>query len=227
VNSFDKAQQVNQSVIDKWPKTTSAMNAQLGIVKVHFAKDDSSNAGTAFDKAITDYKDISSMPQTVFMFAEGYWNKALAERNRVIASAQPTTLKTIISDKGKEHYTDTRNLMEKYLKSLPETEMAPEACMLSAESSRSLGEYDKAIANYQKFVDTWPTHRFAFHCQYCIGQIYQELARNGGMTRTEANALTKDAYEKVIAKYPDSGAAPGVRQWLAEYNKRIDQGDNR
>jgi TolA-binding protein len=229
-NSFDKAQQVNQSVIDKWPKTTSAMNAQLGIVKVHFAKDDSANADSALDTLIADYKDtyLTELSQAVLDTGEAYWKKGLSYsieiqiqyvRNKAMGMAVSSDENNKARRGGKAgaQYTKALAIWGKMLEQLPDSPRADWNHHLLAECYNHQGEYDKAIYHYQQVLDKYPDFVHAWIDQDKIIKIYQSMQVKGEITQAEAGILLEPAFKNILAKYPDCPIAKRARDWLDSY----------
>jgi TolA-binding protein len=229
VNNFDKAQQVNQSVIDKWPKTTSAMNAQLGIIKVHFAKDDSSNANSALDTLIADYKDNDQLPRAVLMFGEGYYNQGV----KLNQSKAPPGIymnpskKAVPEDKDKAQNKFKQSLAI-WLKIAGPAEansikadyaMTAEYYDYAGVCSNRLGEYEKAISYYEHVLEKWPKYDAAWNIPIQIAQIYERLQADGTITGQKADDLIKAAYQKAIDNYPDSPAAKAAKVMIDKYEQ--------
>jgi TolA-binding protein len=215
---YDKAGELEQTVITKWPKTDSAMNAQLGIVKIHFAKDDLDNANTALDTVITDYNDNPQLSLTMFNFGEQYWNKAVSDSRQ--KNATPKSGK-IITDKTKEYFANAQFVWNRVSKDLPESQWAPYACRYTAESYRILKQYDKAIEYYQKVVDNWPNYEFAWLAQFQIVQLYMNLFKQKAMSLEDSEAATATALIRLLELYPDCPVAANAQKMLANVQRNI------
>lgn len=61
------------------------------------------------------------------------------------------------------------------------------------------GDYQKAIAGFHSFADTYPTSSLASNAQYWLGEAYY-------VTRDYQNAIA--AFQKVTIDYPDSRKSP-------------------
>jgi tetratricopeptide (TPR) repeat protein len=231
VNNFDKAQQVNQSVIDKWPKTTSAMNAQLGIVKVHFAKDDLPTADTALDTLIADYKDtyLTELSQAVLDTGEAYWKKGLLysieigrQYNKTHIFNTPQSFAAMRKARvggiaGKE-ISKALITWEKLIAIMPDSSMADWNYHLAAECYNYCDEYSKAIEYYQKVLDKWPKFTHAWIDQHKIISIYERMEFDGIISKTEAESAIYEGYTNLIKQYPDCSLVPMAQKWLNNYN---------
>jgi TolA-binding protein len=235
-NSFDKAVEVEQSVIAKWPKTTSAMNAQLGIVKVHFAKDDSSNADSALDTLIADYNDNKQLPQAILDTGEQYWKKGLdysieigkqytkSNSNNFVFSNLEDFIacrKAMAGGKAGEQYTKALAIWGKMLEKMPDSSMSDWANHLTAECYKACRDYTKALEYYRNILNKWPNFIHAWADQYRIAEVYDSMWMEGQLSREKTESAKAAAYENLLKKYPTCPVAINVQQWLKYYYEQL------
>jgi len=97
---------------------------------------------------------------------------------------------------------------------MPESEYGAEGSLHSADACRRLGEYDKALGLYQLLVDNWPNHKYAAYAQFRVAHTCQDLVNRKIMSEEVGESLMRQAYERILADYPDSGMAERARRWL-------------
>ncbi|RPJ78989.1 MAG: hypothetical protein EHM20_02550, partial [Alphaproteobacteria bacterium] len=66
-----------------------------------------------------------------------------------------------------------------------------------------LEKWDEAISNFQKVLDKWPDFLYACVCQDAIAGSYEVLRDTGKAPKEGINTLLEEAYEAILAKYPD------------------------
>jgi tol-pal system protein YbgF len=82
---------------------------------------------------------------------------------------------------------------------VPGSAAGEQASYDAAFSALKGGDYQKAIAGFHNFVDTYPTSSLASNAQYWLGEAYY-------VTRDYQNAI--GAFQKVTIDYPDSRKSP-------------------
>jgi TolA-binding protein len=88
---------------------------------------------------------------------------------------------------------------------------------------RRFGEYEKAITNYQKVVDSWPDYQYAWSAQYLIGSCYEKLKYYNILPESEADPKIEQAYKAVVENYPDSAMVPSAYLKLGYLNLKRGQ----
>jgi tetratricopeptide (TPR) repeat protein len=208
VSEYDKTLSLYQTILELWPASEQALWTKAGMARIDVARGDQVAAAKAIDNLITDFSDRAALPHAVFAIGEEYYMQAVRkEKVGRIAEAR-------------DHFTKAIAVCERVITQLPETShTTPEALHLSGECYRRLGQHQSAMRHYQTIIDAWPQYKSAWHIQFMIGRTYQHLKRAGVIQESEADLLTKDAYERVIEEYPDCPAARGASNWLHHYNE--------
>jgi hypothetical protein len=106
---------------------------------------------------------------------------------------------------------------------LPESPSTTQAYYLSARCYEKAGDYSKSIAFSRAVVEKWPEHQFAWNAQFCIASCYQGLVWSGQIPMEEGAAKVRQACEELLAKYPQSMAAPAAREILNRWQPRLPQ----
>ena len=218
----DMARKLHEYVIDTRSDSTD-LDARTYLATSNIASGNEAVAGKIIDSLFVDFKDNSKLPKSIFKIGEQYWNMALAERRKT----NPRPSKDIIgnpNNKTKELLIKAQAVWERIIKELPQTQTTAQAYEFIAECDRLLGQYQKAIENYQTIINDWPDYQAASYIQFKIGRTYRNLQRKGAIPESEAELLIKDAYEKLVTNYPDSDLARSALRWLDNYNKTSNKG---
>lgn len=116
-------------------------------------------------------------------------------------------------EKLKEAIKIFRKIVENY----PESEIAAEAQFDIGNSYRIQAtrlyqpqeNYTQAIKEYQKFVSSYPNHRYVIRAYMLMGFCHKEMLNFG---------LAKEMYQKVIKDYPTSKEVKVAQLELANLN---------
>jgi TolA-binding protein len=75
---YDKACELYQYVINKWPGTEKAMWSQTNMGNIKLELGDENAARAIFDKVLADFAGHPVLPKAVNLMAYGYYRKALS-----------------------------------------------------------------------------------------------------------------------------------------------------
>jgi len=210
--NYSRANELDQYIIDRWPQDVQAMWAKMDMAKTDIALGNYAAADKTVDILIADFNDLLEMPTAIFMLGEQYYNKAFSCENQGQTA------------EAKSHFQKAIAIWERIINELPESRFATaQAYDLSATCYRRLGEYEKAIEYYQIAVDNWPDYEYASHVQFMIGYTYDELMKSDVIPRSEAVPKIKEAYQRLVANYPEHLVPEAARNWL-EYTLNIYEG---
>lgn len=95
--------------------------------------------------------------------------------------------------------------------------------MTKAEDLYDKQEYDQAAAEYERFLELHPVHRWAPHAQFKLALCYAHRAGNVGRDPTMAEKA-KAAFERVLS-YSGTRYDEAARAKLAEVNRHLAQAD--
>jgi TolA-binding protein len=76
------------------------------------------------------------------------------------------------------------------------------------------GNYAKSIECYKKALDGYPDYKGRWNAQFMIGRNCEAMKKAGTMPGAEADGKIKEAYEQLLAEYPDCQAAKYAHKWL-------------
>jgi len=107
---------------------------------------------------------------------------------------------------GRGNYSDAADMLATGLERFPDD---PDTAVWAMQRIRYLkadGRYEEAIAEYERIARDFPDSTETAGALYCLGSVYQ----------TELNDLPKarDAYQRLIDRYPDSSYAEYARERL-------------
>ncbi len=199
---YDKAREYYQYILDHRPEGEYARWSRMGLATLDILPlievGNQTKTQAAIDSLITDFSDCPDMPDAIDLIVLGYHEKT--------SSAETSSSE------------DCRNLIsvwEKVTKRLPNLSFRyPDPYLLTADRYRQLGEYDKAIQNYNALLANWPDCKYAWHAHYLVGSTYQQMKNAGLISKVEADTATRRAYEQLVKESPGCKAAPMARRWL-------------
>jgi len=149
-------------------------------------------AQEALDSLIADFNGHPYLPEVVFRIGEEYYYRAFEDPDKCVK---------VISV---EYFKKPKDIWERIVAQWPESESIglKHAYYFAAVCYYRLGEYENALAYYQKVVGSWPDYEFAWSAQYLIGSCYERLRDSGVIPESEANVKSEEAYKAVVEKYP-------------------------
>jgi len=209
---YDKAEKYDQAriicgkILADYPGTDYALHAQKKLAITDFKEGNDIVALEALDKLITDFRYHTDLSDAVFEVGEEYYNEALQHENKEPAEQTKKSLQKAIA------------VWEKVITQLPHSDPTPCAYYFSAICYQGLGEYEKAIEYFRKVVTGWPDYGYAWNAQFMLGSIYENLAKSGVISESEAEPEIRAAYQQLLEKYPSCKAAKYVQRWLSLHN---------
>ena len=206
LEKYDKASQLYQYVIDNWSKTEHAMWAKADMAKLNILLGNEAAVEAALDSLIADFNDHPDLPEVVFVIGEQYYNEA-----RYI-KGDPN----LPEAEAKEHFQKTLTIWNRIIMELPQSNptVTANAYYFSARCYRQLGEYENAIEYYQIVVDNWPDYQYAWGALFKVGRIYEKMKKSRLISKSQADAEIKAAYEQLLEEYPNCKGAEHARHWL-------------
>ena len=143
------------------------------------------------------------------MLGEEYYYKATE------AGADPNS-----KAEAKDYYRKAKGVWERIITEPadPNAEITKDAYYFTGVCFRRMGEWEEAVAYYQKVVDDWPNYKYAWSAQYLIGNCYEKLRDSGSLPESEAEPLIEQAYKLVIENHPECSLAGHACLKLAEMN---------
>ena len=213
-----KARSLYNQVMDEWPSSEYVFNARAGLIKADIFDGSDTTVMTDINDLITDYKDKSELPFTVFQFGEQYWKMA----NDEFQKTNPELLgrNSVPNEAMKNKLLQAKTVWEKIINQLPDSDTKIQAYKFAAMCLQDLDNKEQAIAYYQTVIDKWPEYQDADYCQFMIGRLYSSLCMLGIITDSERDVKTEETYKQLVDNYPNSPYAKMAQKWLKSYEKR-------
>ena len=156
---------MEQHVLDKWPNTNYAMNAQIGIAKNHFAKDEMENAASAIDNLVAGYSDMEQLPREILMLGEGYYKKGLEiYKGDLPPEATKSPAQQANKQKLQKNFEKSLGIWLRTIAAIEANDFTADYAMTAeyyhyaGTCYKLMGQYEKAIDYYKKVVENWPEY---------------------------------------------------------------------
>lgn len=164
LEKYDRADQLDQFVIDNWPGDEQAMWAKMDMAKTNILLENDPAVEPAIDSLIADFNDHPKLAAAVFQIGEEYYNRALKRKNEGLGDEAQANFTKAIS-------IWARIIIEETPVNLPHT---PHAWYFSAVAFRHMGEYENAIECYQGVAANWPDYEYAWGALFAAGRSYEK-----------------------------------------------------
>ncbi len=203
---FDKAKTLYAKLIADYPGSTVAASSKRQLVSLGVIFKDANEVQHAFTSLMADINDGNGVSKQIFAVGEQYYLRAQSCEKRGDANGTKT------------NFAKAAQIWEEIIKRPVKSIITADAYYFGAYCYLRIGEYDKAIAYWQKIVADYPDYQYAWHAQQRIGNCYTTMANKGLITEEQAKAGFEDAYKQLLEKYPDCTAAKRVSGTLASLN---------
>ncbi len=208
LGNYGKANELDQYVIDHWPQDVQVMWAKMDMAKTNIALGNYTAVEKTINVLIADFNDHPEMPLAIFMMGEEYYNKAFRCENE----GRETEAKGL--------FTKAVVAWERIIPQLQKSDIIAYAYNVAADCYRRLGQQEKAMRYYQTVVDNWPNCEYAWNALFQMGRYWEELAKSGSLSESEAAPKIRNVYQQLLEKYPDCKAAEYARYWLSRHNSQ-------
>ena len=106
-------------------------------------------------------------------------------------------------------------LYEQFVQRFPEHAYAAKALAMIGRLTQQQGDNAGAIRKYERLLTSYPDSQYGDEAQFMVGFIYEENL--GELDKA------RNAYQKVIDRYPDSELATSARQLLPHVGKAAEE----
>jgi tetratricopeptide (TPR) repeat protein len=235
---YDEALANYGYVVQTWPGTEQAMEAQSGKVLAHISGKDYSAADAALNVLISKYSKGQDIEKIVKEIAGEY--RELDKNAKAIEAYKKVVENWPGSDEAVESQTYVAKLyisasddanaelaVEKLVAGFAKEDKVVEGVMEAAEEYGNASKHDKAGELYRRIVETWPDREEALWTQmgvvtsrlraWDLDGAEAELGRL--LTEFETNERLSDAVHEIVEEYRNTGAHEEGRQlfgWLLE-----------
>ena len=199
----DKKMKLLSNVFSASPDSQFYPEALFELGRSYVAKDDDANAFYCFNKLAESAKDTTYI-------AKAYIEMGSLSRNRSQFNEALEYYKAVVENMPMSGYSEdalaaiesicqTKNEPEEYLKYIESigkgaTKTADEKEQMifnAAEQNYLSGNYQKALASLQAYLDTYPAGKYAYNAEFYIADSYRNLGKL---------EQACDGYEKVIVE---------------------------
>jgi len=209
---YEDARQIYQYIVDNWPEDERAIWAQMGVTVMNARLGDPNAVEASFNKLLTNYADDPRLPTRVWDVGREYYAMGLEKE------------KAGLDREAASHFQDAMAVGEMMIEKFPQCSGTTDACFWLANSYRKWGRHEEMIESYERLLAVQPDYKYAWHIQFLVGYNYEKLGDRGIISKSEAMARTRAAYELVVQEYPDCPAAKAARNWL-EHHPASDKGE--
>jgi tetratricopeptide (TPR) repeat protein len=194
-----------QYLIDNYPNHDLVPLAKGGLAQLKIREGDERAGEAILERLLADYKDHPRLAEAMNLVALGYYQRArLAQGGGA-------------SD-GTDYYRKALQIWERVTRDLPQSPAVAQAYYHSAVVyHQELGEHQKALAYYQRLVDSWPKYEYAWHAQFFVGACCETLKNAGTIAPAEADEKIEKAYRAVLTDYPNCRKAGTAALKLGQY----------
>jgi len=121
---------------------------------------------------------------------------------------------TALDYETKEQYEDATKMLEKFVKTYPESDKADEALYkLGVIYANNLKDFNKSVNSYKRLVKNFPESNFVIQSTFMIGYRYANDIKDLDKA--------KEAYEGFLEKYPNHELATSVKWELDHLGQDI------
>ena len=208
---YQLAEAEYERIAQQYSASEQAGKAQLDVRKCQvlglFESGNDSGALAEIDSLITDFADSSYLAYAVSRkVAEKYYIEAFklqsqGSENQAVSMFQRSLIVWL-----------------KVISGVPVSGETTHALYWAADCHRKLGNYEQSIECYKKVANDYPAHKLASYALFSAGRNYANMKALRLLSKSEADAGTKAAYQRLADTYPDYKATKQVRSWLTRHN---------
>ncbi|MBW8039093.1 MAG: tetratricopeptide repeat protein [Planctomycetes bacterium] len=183
---YEKADELDQYVINKWPEDEQTMWAKMDMAKSDMALGNEATMQTTIDILIADFNDHPRLPTVLHRIGDTYqefkkYDHAVAAYRKVIEIVPNSELAADVQGAiGWTYYV--RRLYDqaiiewgKVVQNYPENKWTAHSQYWVAQSYYRKGDYEQALAGYQKVVEKYPDDKKVGACKKRIALLQRRL----------------------------------------------------
>jgi tetratricopeptide (TPR) repeat protein len=214
-----QAKRTYERIVQDYPDTTEADRAVLDVrrrvITDLINAGDANGAEVLMDEFVADFNGHPYAGACLGRVAIGYYKKGyelkFEERQY---------------EKAREHFEKAGDVYHQIImNNLEKGKDAGYLYYYAAATYQQLGQWEKAIENFQKVVDDYPNFEYVCGAQAGVGWCYEAMVKEGRIPKEQANPIIEQAYTKVLTNYPDCYVANYVAYQLAETS--LEKGDKK
>jgi len=199
-NQYEDAVNIYKQMIQKYPQDSFTKKAVVELsncmIQPLIEKGEHDKAIAAINKMFTDDPNNPQVLSVASRIAELYQTKSRE------FDKQGNTAETQAS------LARAAAILEIMIAKEPNAANIAETYNLAGDCYYRTGNYAKSVQCYEKIAES------DWNAQFMIGRNYEAMKKAGTMPAAEADGKIKEAYEQLLANYPDCQAAKRARKWL-------------
>jgi len=202
-----KAQDLYKRIAKSYPQSKEAPEAS-------FRKADSMFRAHKLRDSFDAYQDFLSKHKNSHHYATAL--KRQEEIAYMIVNAKGK--KSLIGFQSGTTAGNATKILEKVIANAPQAPSASKAQYKIAEAWDQTGNFDKALAGYQKVPTQYPSSKYAPQALYNTGSLLVRQKEAGN--RNQANiGRAKEAFYDLVNLYPSSNLVPEARKQISELDR--------
>ncbi|MBW8039064.1 MAG: tetratricopeptide repeat protein [Planctomycetes bacterium] len=206
LKKYEKANQIDQYVVDNWPVSDYAVLGQMDLAKYYVDQGDAPNAESAFDKLLASFSNSPLIARAVHDVAQHYrWSGKYGKANQLyqyVIDNWPEAEHALWSqaDLIKSYLAlgddpNAEDAVDKLLANFTDNPLIARVIWDTAQLYRDLKKYEKASQLYLYVIENWPKAEHAMWSQADLIKSYLALG-------DDPNAQA--AADKLLADFNDS-----------------------
>ena len=194
-NQYEEATNIYTQIIQRYPTDAFANKAVVElsncVIQQLIEKGKDTEAIAAIEKLFTDYHNNPQVLSVALRIAELYQVKS-----REFDKQNNTT-------ESQASLARSAAILDLIIKNAPNATDTAERCSLAGDCYYGAGNYAKSVECFQKAANDYPNYDGRWKALFMIGRNYEAMKQVQVPSR-EADGRIRDAYEELLAKYPDS-----------------------
>lgn len=192
---------LSEKILQQNPSRPMRLTAYTGLARACIQMGQEEKAGQVLQMLLQTFSEEAILGQSLFVIGEEYY----LQGGRLCSEGD--------SQKGRQSLNRAVEIWEMIPRYSTDSQFLAHALYYTAAVRQQLGQYEQAIADYQKVLLEYPAYEKAWFAQFQAACCSEELLRQNRLSKD----ITKAAYRKVLEKYPFCPAA----QLAAEKLKRL------
>jgi len=206
LQKYEKANQIDQYVVDNWPQSDYAVLGQMDLAKYYVNRGDDPNAEVACDKLLTNFSNNPLIARAVHDVAQHYRDSQKYEKAnslyQYVIDNWPKTEHALWAEADliKSHLAlgddlNAEAAVDKLLANFTDNPLIARAVWDTAQLFRDLKKYQKANQLYLHVIENWPK---AEHAMWAEADLIKSYLALGDGPNAEA------AIDKLLANFTDN-----------------------
>ncbi len=207
---YDEAKSIHQYLIQNHPSLSylwSENRSQMAVRRLNALSLMDAGQDAAADNEInlltTDFSGNAHLADALLRTARACRKKG----NELVDAGE--------ADQAGRYFAKAAIVYEKVSNDFASTGFAPQACYYAGDCYRKIGQYQKSADCYEKTANDYGGSRQAKHSLFMTAHNYEKMKKAGLVSKSQADTKIREAYEQLVAEYPDYKLAGRAGKWLS------------